>query len=173
MNLFFVPFLRALGEIDEKSNQDYLHEALETLNDSADTIKYIKEYVPRLRNVLRAKNTEESIMSMDDILRFEVSLKRLIEAIPKSKEEWIKSWIDELGAAAKRNAASHVGDCVICASEGRDLVGMPCSCKESHMCLECVLHTYYVATEGLKKSFFNCPLCKKAITFADITHKTT
>jgi len=149
---------RRLRELND-ANNDYLKEAIDTLQESFDTIKYIKEYLPRL---CRVTNLPKESLNMDTVIQFENALQLLIKYVPKNREEWVEHWVAALkeggGAPEKKR-----GDCVICATENTELVSIPCKCKETTFCLECMLNSYYAGTEGLKKSSFDCPLCKSSI----------
>jgi hypothetical protein len=149
---------RRLRELNDM-NDDYLKEAIDTLQESYDTIKYIKEYLPRL---CRVTNLPAGALNMDTVMQFENALQLLIQAAPKNRKEWVEHWVAALkasGGAPKKKR----GDCVICATEDTELVSIPCKCKETTFCLECMLNSYYAGTEGLKKSSFDCPLCKSSI----------
>lgn len=141
-------------------NEDYLKRyqlSYDDIESFEETYTYITRINKTLPEYLR-------IDCSSDILTFLNSFKQNVNQLPTD----LKSWVSLLTKYTlnKRNAINAV--CVICTNHAPTL-DYGCACKNKNICIQCMLSTYYVQTEGLLKSFFKCPLCQTELNIKNIT----
>lgn len=155
-------FINNAAPINNTDVNEYIKEGVSSVEECIESMKYINEYAPRLNNVLipRCRMDTEILKSVDHVL------KTYLQRLPKNCSEWVSQWIQYIESF--NMISSNKGECVICTSTGCELVQFKCNCKQSNMCLSCVLNTWYNTTEGLMKSSITCPLCKMNMSFTDI-----
>lgn len=155
-------FIRNSAPTTPSPDPEYLQEGIESINECINSIKYIKDYIPRLNLVLIEKNKMDTELLMD----FDAKLATFLNKLPKTGDEWINQWLEYIESFSVKN--TNTGPCVICTNDDCELIQFKCDCKSSHMCLRCILKTWYNSTDGLMRSSIQCPLCKKTLTFQNI-----
>lgn len=141
---------------------EYLKEGVESIEECINSLKYIKEYIPRLNSVIVPKYG----MDCGSIEHLDTQLRTYLHRLPKNCTEWVQQWTNYIESFNIK--CSNTGDCVICTASRCELIQFKCNCKASNMCLQCILNTWYTSTDGLMRSSISCPLCKKNMKFDDV-----